>query len=156
MDYETGLLFAFLTWIYGLASVLVHVNGQMNRNFNKVGMRLSWLNFRPKAMTRDDQIRPLWRSVLKFLLIAGIGIPFIFLSWVQVALYVGTQIYRWSKDSGAPEAIKEYRWRLRNTDMTMDQMIQEMMKVEKQDPAKFDEFKTEIVNDMKSRGLTIW
>ena len=156
MDYETGLLFAFLTWVYGLVSVFVQINGQMNRNFQKIGMRLSWLSYKPKAMTREDQNAPIWKSVLKFLLIAAIGIPFIFLSWLQVVIYVGTQLYRWSKDRGVPQAVREYRWKLKNLDMSMDQVIKELMTVEGMDPERFDEFKAEIVTDMKSRGLTVW
>jgi hypothetical protein len=155
MDYETGLLVAFFIWLWGLAMMVLNVNSQMNRNLQKVGIRISWLTFSPKPMTKAEQVRPFWKHVLKFLLLAAIGIPFIFLSWLQVVIFIGTVLYKHSKDSGAPELVREFRWKLRNSDLTMDQVIRELMKVQEVPPDQFDQFKTEVIDDMIQRGLTV-
>ena len=155
MDYETGVIFAFFTWIYGLTMMVVNVNSQMNKNLQKVGLRMSWLNFTPTPMEGDDQNKPLWRHALKFILIAGIGIPFIFLSWIQVVIYVGTVLYKLNKDSGAPQSVKDFRWKMRNVDMPMNQVIQELMLVEGVEPSSFEEYKTNLIDGMKERGLII-
>lgn len=42
-DYETGLLFAFLLWLYNVITSIVMINSRFERNMNKIGQRLSWL-----------------------------------------------------------------------------------------------------------------
>lgn len=156
MDYETGIFFAFLAWAHGLTMMVVNVNSLMNKNLQKIGLRISWLNFSVKQLTHEEQIRPLWRYVLKFFLIAAIGVPFIFLSWVQVAIYVGFIIYKKSKDSGVPVAMKEYRWKMNNLGMSQDQVIEESMKAHGMPLENFAEHKAEVLADMKRRNLIIW
>lgn len=156
MDYETGIFVAFLTWVYGLTMMVVNVNSQMNKNLQKIGLRISWLNYSVKQLTYEEQFRPLWRHVLKFLLIAAIGVPFIFLSWLQVAISVGLIIYKKSKDSGVPMAMKEYRWKMNNLGMSQDQVIEESMKAHGMPLENFAEHKAEVLADMRRRNLTIW
>lgn len=68
-SYESGLLIAFLLFIYGTANVFVQLNSRMERNLNKVGMRLSWLSLNPKEMTSDTDNPPFTKKLLKFLAI---------------------------------------------------------------------------------------
>ena len=37
--------------------------------------------------------------------VAGIGLPFVLLSWLHVLLYVGGILYIRMKDAGAPQAV---------------------------------------------------
>jgi uncharacterized protein (DUF1786 family) len=69
-----------------------------------------------------------------------------------VALAVGTIIYRKSKDSGAPQAVREFRWKLKNTDLTFDQLVKELMKVSDQDPSDFERVRSQMLQELKERG----
>ena len=59
------------------------------------------------------------------------------------------------KDSGAPQVVREFRWKMRNADLTFDQMMKELMKVSDEDPATFDTFRENYVRDMRARGLLL-
>lgn len=155
MDYETGLLFAFLSWLWGLATIVINVNSRFEKNLNKVGQRLSWLNFAPKPMEASDEGRPIWKSLGKFLLIAVIGLPFVLLSWGQVLIYIGTVIYQKSKDAGVPQSVKEFRWRMRNVDMSFDEIIKEMLKLNRKDLSEFDSTKEAVIAEMREAGLKV-
>ena len=93
------------------------------------------------------------RKVMKFLLLYGTGLPFVLASWFYVAYVVGLLIYRKSKDSGAPQAVREFRWKLRNTDMTFDQLVKELMKVTDQDPTEFEQVKADLVHELNEQGI---
>ena len=152
-DYETGIFFAFLLWLYNAVMIVISVNSRLERNLNRMGQRLSWFTLTPKPLERDDLSRSTTSKVLRYLLVVGIGLPFILLSWLNVALAVATIIYRRAKDSGAPQAIREFRWKLRNTELTFDQLVRESMKVAEEDPSKFEEFRASMVNELEERGL---
>ncbi len=165
-SYESGLLIAFLLFIYGTSNVFVRVNSRMERNLNKVGMRLSWLTLNPKEMTSETDNPSFSKKLFKFILIAFFGFVIIFLSWVQVFLFVAGFVYRYNKDSGAPEYVKEYRWKLKNVDMTFDGMAREMftlaenqgtinVKSDEEREQLFLEFKKGIVDGMLNRGLMV-
>ena len=106
-------------------------------------------------MEASDQSRPFWKSFGKFLLIAAIGLPFVLLSWVQVFLYIGMAIYRKSKDAGAPQSVKEFRWRMRNVDMTFDEIIKELLKLNGKDLSEFDATKAAVIQEMREAGLRV-
>ena len=165
-SYESGLLIAFLLFIYGTSNVFVQVNSRMERNLNKVGMRLSWLTLNPKKMTSDTDNPSLSKKLFKFFIFAFFGFIMIFLSWIQVFLFVAGFVYCFKKDSCAPQFVKEYRWKLKNVDMTFDGMAREMFTLaEKQGIANFKsdkereilflEFKKGIIDGMLNRGLMV-
>lgn len=151
--YETGVVVALLLWLYNAVMIVVSVNSQFERNLNRIGQRLSWLTLTPKPMEQEDQGRSAWSKALRYLLIVGIGLPFILLSWLNVALAAAIMIYRYSKDRGAPQAIRELRWRMRNVDMPFDQLVKELMKASDADPSKFDEFRANLVRELEERGV---
>ena len=101
-DYENGLLFAFLLWLAYAVLLVISINSRLERNLNRMGQRLSWFTLTPKQMDVDDQSRSTLSKVLKYLFIVGISFPFIFLSWVYVAMSIGTFIKRRSVRSRAP------------------------------------------------------
>lgn len=152
-DYETGIFFAFLLWLYNAIMIVVSINSRLERNLNRIGQRLSWLTLMPKPLEPDDLSRSTTSKVLRYLLVVGIGLPFILLSWLNVALSVATILYRRAKDSGAPQTVREFRWKLRNTDLTFDQLVRESMKVTEEDSSKFEEFRASMINELEERGL---
>jgi hypothetical protein len=152
-DYETGIFVAFLLWLYNAVMVVVSVNSRLERNLNQMGQRLSWVTLTPKAMESGDLSRSTTLKILKYLLVVGIGLPFVLLSWLNVGLAIATILYRRAKDSGAPQAVREFRWKLRNTDLTFDQLVRESMKAVEADPSKFEEFRAAMVTELEERGL---
>lgn len=146
MTYENGVAVALLLWLFNAVMIVVNVNSRMNRSLNKVGLRLSWLTFAPKAMTRNDLNRPWWRSLLKYLLIVGFNLICVFGSWLYVAGAVVMYIYSKSKDSGAPDAVRAYRWKLKNIDLSFDDLVREAMKLDDKPPGEFDQVR----NDMRA------
>jgi diacylglycerol kinase len=155
MTYESGLFIAFLLWIYGLVMTLVSINSQMEKNLNKIGVRLSWVNQNAKDMTYEDVDKPFWKSVLKFLLLAAFGFVLMFLSWIQVAMTAGMIVWKWHKDSGTPQVIKEFRWKMRNLDLTRDQVIEELAKTDGIAPENYETYKQTLLQQMRERGLTV-
>ncbi len=152
MDYESGVLIAFLIWCFGLIAMLIKLNSQMNKNLKKIGYRISWVSLNPKPMSESDINKPIWRLVIKFLTIAFFGFLCIFLSWFQVVFFVGMFAYKFFQDIGAPQAVRDFRWRLKNVNMTMNQVIEEFMKVEEV-KLDFENYKSNIIEDMKQRNL---
>lgn len=152
-DYEAGIFFAFLLWLFNAIMIVVSVNSRLEHNLNRIGQRLSWFTLTPKPMDPEDLSRSTVSKVLRYLLIVGISLPFVLFSWLNVALAIATIIYRRAKDSGAPQAVREFRWKMKNADLTFDQLVKEMMKISEDDPSKFEEFRTTIVNELEERGL---
>lgn len=163
-DYESGCFVAFLMFAYGSFNVFVQINSRMEKNLNKIGMRSSWLTLSPKEMTSSTDNPTFLNKLLKFLLIAFVGLLFVFLSWLQVFLFIAGYLYKASKDAGAPSYVKEYRWKLKNVDMSFDVIARESFKVaELQGSVSVTsdamreksilEFKQGIVNGMLNRGL---
>lgn len=144
MTYENGVGVALLLWFFNAIMIVVSVNSQMNRNLKKVGQRLSWLTLTAKAMDRADLNRPWWKSLLKYLLIVGLNLVFTLASWLYVAGVVVMYVYGKSKDSGAPEAIRAYRWKLKNVDMSFDDMVREAMKLSDKPPEEFEQFREDL------------
>ena len=152
-SYESGILVAVLLWLWVTISAIVSINSRMNRNLHKIGQRLSWLTMIPKPMSAEEVHHTTIRKVMKFLLLYGTGLPFVLASWLYVAYVVGLLIYRKSKDSGAPQAVREFRWKLRNTDMTFDQLVKELMKVSDRDPDEFEKVKADLLRELDEQGL---
>jgi hypothetical protein len=119
-----------------------------------MGQRVSWLTLQPKPLELTDISRPWWRALAKFLFIAGFGLPWILLSWLYVAYVIVVYLYWLAKDFGAPQSVREFRWKMRNMEMNFDSIIREGMKVTDTAPDKFEEVKAELVNGMQERGLS--
>ena len=154
-SYESGLILATLLWLWTTISALVVINSRMERNLNRIGQSISWLTLKPEPILASEIHQSQLRKSIKFLLIYGIGLFLVLGSWIYVASFVAMIIHRMRMDSGAPQAIKDFRWKLKNTDMTFDQLIKEMMKVGEQDPAKFEEVKSQMIDNLRDRGIHI-
>ena len=154
-DYETGLLFAFLLWLYNVITSIIMINSRFERNMNKIGQRLSWLSMTMKPMDTDDEKRSALMSFLKFSFLQLIGLLFVLTSWLSVAMTLGQIIHRKSKDSGVPQNIKEFRWKMKNMDMTFDQVVKESFKLNEDPNTSYEDFKQAAINEMTERGLKI-
>lgn len=104
-------------------------------------------------MSAQEANHSFFRKAVTFLLICGIGLLFVLTSWLYVAYVIGFVLYRRSRDAGAPQAVREFRWKLRNTDMTFDQIVMALMKISEQDPANFEQVKADLLQDLNERGL---
>lgn len=153
MDYGSGVFVALLIWLVFLIVSLVKINSQLERNLNKFGRRHSWLSLTAKPITPDDLERSTLSKILKFIFIHAVGFLSIFLSWLYVLWVVGFFIYNITQLHGTPQAVKEFRWKLKNFDLSLDQIIKEVMKIEGRDPSEFDSVKEEIMLEMRDRGI---
>ncbi len=153
MSYEAGIGVALLLWLYGTVNTLISINSTLERNLNKIGQRLSWVTLSAKPMTHDDQSRSTISLVMRFVIMSLIGLASTLLSWLYVLLVVGSIVYAKSKDVGAPQTIKEYRWKLRNMDLSLDQLIRESMKIAGQSEDQFEQVKAELLQSMRDAGL---
>lgn len=153
-SYEGGVAIAFCLWVFSSASMLVSINSRLERNLNRIGQRLSWVTLRPKPIEADESASVI-RKILKFSLIVGMSAPFLLLSWVYVAFWVGSQGYRLIQDRGAPSAVREFRWKLRNMDLSFDQLVRELMKITDEDPNSFESYKSKVVAELTERGLRV-
>lgn len=152
-SYESGLGIAFILWLASIVITLVWINSRFEQNLNKIGQRLSWLTLNPKAMDAEEMKRSTFRKIFKFLFIVGIGLPGLLLSWLYVAWFVGSVVYKRTKDAGAPQAVREFRWKMKNADMSFDQIVREMMKVSDEDPTSFEKVRSDLVQEMTDRGF---
>ena len=155
MSYENGLAIAFMLWLVSMITTLVLINSRLERNLNKIGQRLGWLTLTPKAMDAEEMNRSAFKKIFKFLFIAGFGLPFVLLSWLYVAVFLGTFIFRRSKDAGAPQAVREFRWKMKNVDMSFDDIVREMMKASDQPIDEFERVRGEILEEMAGRGFGV-
>ena len=150
--YELGLLVAFLIWLYSSVAILLRVNSQFERNLNKIGQRLSWTT--GKIVHLDSAKQTLGNKICKYFLIVFTGLVFVLLSWGYVAMAVMSFIHTFSKDIGAPQSVKEFRWKLRNRNLSFDDIVKETVLVAGQPPHNFEEAKEAILSDLEERGFS--
>lgn len=121
--YGTGVLFAFLIWITQLVLLFVQSQSQMAKNLKRVGLRQSWEGGR---LVEIDPSQGFGWKVGKFLLFAIAGILSLLLSWLCVAWFLGHYFYNRSKQKGAPEYVRNFQWKLKNMDMSKEQIEMEI------------------------------
>ena len=150
-SYENGLIFSFLFYCYYIFNLLMSINSIAEKNLNKVGERISWLSLKPKWMTSSDFNRPFYKTALKFIWVLIWQGLFIFLSWLNVFINIGYMIYRYSQDSGAPQSVKDFRWKIKNYEMTFDELVLEVMKLKEIPSEEFDLVKSELLEFVEQR-----
>lgn len=152
--YETGLFIALAIWVFKIVWAFQHLNSNVNSNLNQIGQRVSWVDFKPKPITKEYLKEGITYKIIKFLAIWVIT-PFLFAltSWLYVIYSVGLFLYKRSVDSGKPIEVKELQWRMRNQNLSFDQVVEIMVKANKMDEAKLDEYKEAIRNEMRNNGL---
>ena len=139
--YNWGVWISFLHWLFESVFLILLINSRLEKNLNKVSQRLSWLSNYPKPIESIDQIHPpKYKMIFKYVFLRLFNLCFIFLSWFYLFyLFVNTIFNRYKRD-GEPEVMKTFRWRMRNQDLTYDQILVELYKTELTDQS-YDEFK---------------
>jgi hypothetical protein len=154
MDYGTGVGLAFLLWLFYAASCVVRANSLLARNLAKVGMRISYLDLKPTPMTAADVQRSLIGRFLRASLAVLVALPFVLGSWLYVLWFVGAIIFAKSKDAGAPTAVREWRWRMKNVDMSFDDAVTELLKLSAIAPEQMPEARAALIGDLRGRGIS--
>jgi hypothetical protein len=152
MDYFSGVGVAALMVLWGCGTMVIKINSLMNRNLKKVGLKMNWVLPGVDAWTAEEAKRSVWWSIGKFVLIFVFDMIFIVASWLYVAYYIGTILWRWSKDRDAPQSIKEYRWKMRNVEMSFVEIVREMWKMNGSAGA-FEDFLATVADEVREKGL---
>lgn len=152
--YETGLLLAVAIWFIRAIYALLQINSTLEKNINKIGKRQSWLDFTIKPLTSDYVNKSVFYKIIKYLLIWGL-IPFIliFTSWLYVIYVVAVFAYKTYQNIGMPNNVKEYKWRLRNLNLSFNDLVQETVAITNNNEITFEEAREAIIEEMKSNGL---
>lgn len=139
--YEVGVYISLINWVFQSIWLIIVINSKLEKNLNKVNQRLSWLTYLPKPIESRDEIHPpLYKKILKYLAICSIGLIAVFLSWLNLFYLFVNYIFNRYKRDGEPEVLKNFRWKIRNLDMSYEQILQELHKVEFND-ISYKEFK---------------
>lgn len=133
--YENGVVAAFLLWCVAQVRLVIALNSQLERNLRKVRMRHSWTTLTAKPSEPGEWPTSFAGKALKYTLLSVVGLVGTLFSWLWVATYIGSVIYAKSKDAGAPAEVREFRWRMRNQEMTREQMAELMAKAAFSDEA---------------------
>lgn len=153
--YESGLLIAFLFWVLGIIRIMLLATSKTQKNLRLIGKRMSY-NL-GMVVDYDYKQESLTWKITKFILInILLPLPFILLSWLYVIFVVCSYIYVFFKDIGAPQTVKEFRWKIRNVDLSFDQMIRETMKIDEQDPNDFEKIKKEMADYLKHKQSDVF
>lgn len=152
--YEAGVVVALALWIAKVVFVFVQLNSVQQRNLNKVGKRLSWLTLTAKPLKKSDIDASITLKVFKFFII-WLVIPFflIFTSWVYVFFFLAGMIYSFYRNIGKPQAVKEFQWKLKNMDLSFDQIIDGFSQIAGLSVEDAAEAKAHIKEQMKRDGL---
>lgn len=139
-SYESGILIALCLWIFSIGSLVIKLNSLLSKNLNKIGMKISWISQTVVPSYKADEIRkPL--KIFLFILLSLFGLALVLTSWFYVGLSLIMYLYAKSKDYGVPEKIKNYRWKLKNLDMPVEKILQEIYNHDEHSETSFEEFK---------------
>lgn len=147
--YESGLLIAFLHWCVSTVWIVIVLNSQMSRNLRKIGMRLSWSTLLPVPLTQKDRRRGVLSSVALFSLFSIAKLFTVLFSWLYVAGVAAVMAYAWFKQHGRPQEIREFQWKLRNLDMSFDDIAAGMHKLQTSlgmVPTSYENFRADLWN----------
>lgn len=139
--YESGVFWAFLIWIYTFAAGIIASNSIMEKNMNKIGMTRNWFTGQYRERTSADQNRSVFVSCLMYLALMFFNLITTLGSWMYVGLAVVMWLYRLSKDSGVPQNVKEYRWKMKNLDLSFDDILRLVMETTPNMTMTFEQFR---------------
>jgi hypothetical protein len=121
--YLIGVLIGAMFWVLHTALLFAQRKSIRERNLNRIGLRSSWVGAELRPLHAWDLTQPRIVYVGKTLLIVLSELPLILGSWFYVIFVVGTHVYRHLLDIGTPAVVRDYRWKLRNLDMTFDRSL---------------------------------
>ena len=152
-SYENGVIVCILLSLYRAVSLLLLINSTYSKNLRRIGLRVRWSELTVVEIEKSDVNQSFLKKIAKFLTVIGVEWIFFATSWLYVLVNVGLIVYRYSKDSGAPERVKNYRWKMKNVNMTYEQVIKEHMKLNEMKEEDFEQVKKETIQSMEERGL---
>lgn len=142
--YEKGIMLALALYIYQVASIVYLKNSRLNQNLKKIGYRIGWYGKTKPASSKTGAVM----LIIKVLVWLS-GLIFILFSWFYVLLVGGWYIYQLLSSLTAPPEIKRLRWKMRNLDMSFDEILREQMIAQNMDLAYFDEYKQNYIAEMQ-------
>lgn len=77
------------------------------------------------------------------------SLPLVLLSWLYIVISAGMMIFGRMKDSGRPQAYKELAWKMKNIDMSFDQIIGEIAKSQGLTEAQIHELREATLDEME-------
>lgn len=128
--YESGLFVAFCLWLFQAVYLVVLQNSTWSGNLRKVGKRLSWLSAKPIPLTGSYLAQPLGLKVAKYAALQIVLLPFVLLSWLSVAVSIAALLFQLFKGMGKPQLYREFAWKMKNVDMTFNQIVREIARSE--------------------------
>lgn len=146
--YEGGLLIGLILWIIYLFRTVILFNSRTQKNLFKVGKRVSLLG---GIKDIDYKNESFFYKTLKFFFIAIFPIFLVLLSWLYVIPSIIYYIYVFYQDFSAPQKVKDFRWKLKNVDLTQDQIVRGLIEISDQDANDFEKIKKEINEDIERR-----
>jgi hypothetical protein len=103
-------------------------------------------------MSESDFNRTPLKSAGKYFFVIALQIPTIFLSWLNVFLVALLTAYKLYKDAGAPNSVKDFRWKIRNIEMSFDEMVQALLEARGLKSEDFQTLRAEIIRTVKERN----
>jgi ABC-type phosphate/phosphonate transport system permease subunit len=153
MSYERGVAVALLLNIFSLTMLIAELNSIRSRNLRKIAMRISWFTLTAQPMKPDDFKPKISRIIGKSLLLVSMSIVSVLLSWLTVLYYALNFAWQLHKKSGAPESLKDFSWKLRNVDLSQEQVILGLAKVSELDPEQIQDLRGQIEERLKAGYL---
>lgn len=152
--YELGCFVAFIHWLYRTVILIVAVNSTAERNLRKVGMRHSWYTGRLIVMTYSADYRHISEKIVQFAAIRLMFLVGIFFSWISVAWFFGAFFYEKGRDSNQSVEVREFRWNLKNFDLSFDDMVLGFAKVSG-NKASLEVLRHKMFQNMRDRGFNV-
>jgi hypothetical protein len=152
-SYETGVTIAVAIYFTLTLNTIILLNSVLEKNLNKIGYRLSRVTLSWKGLTSDFKNRSIFAKVLFWISFLTFGLLLTLLSWLYVFVFIQLLIYELNNRYGTPRNVLECRWKMRNVDMSFDQIVAEIVKSKSEESLSFDKFKSDLLSDMIERGL---
>jgi hypothetical protein len=129
--YEIGVGLCLVHWLFQSVWLIILLNSRLEKNLNKVSQRLSWSNHNSKLIESRDEIHPKRiKMTIKYLFIIMFNFCFIFLSWITLFYIFLMMAFNKFKRDGEPEVVKNLRWKLRNLDLSYEQILEGFHQIE--------------------------
>lgn len=151
--YETGIAFSLLLSLISGIRLALLLNSTLSRNLTKIGWRISWLSHQPKPIYAGEWSQSNYAPYAKALLLVVLGLVASVLSWLNVVFSAAQLWHGYAKDWGAPESVKEIRWKLKNIDLPRREIFRYMHSMVGDPSIELDKYIESMEEDMRERGV---
>ena len=115
--YEVGVTVSLLVSMVRMVALISALNSTLATNLNKVGIRIRWSG---GFSSEPSSINPL----IKFILACLSALFCSLFSWLGLAIEIGWALSVMSRLSGMPEDVKARLWKLKNENLSAEQVKQ--------------------------------